>query len=65
MVNLAQSLKINTTAEGIETIEQFQKVKELGCDFGQGYYIAKPLSDTDFKQFYHHNKDRVLGSNSW
>jgi len=60
MVNLAKSLKIKTTAEGIETIEQFQKIKELGCDLGQGYYIAKPLSYVDFKQFFHHNKDGVL-----
>jgi diguanylate cyclase (GGDEF)-like protein len=65
MVNLAQSLKMHTTAEGIETIEQLQKVKEFGCDFGQGYYIAKPLSGTEFQQFYQHNNGRVLGLNSW
>ncbi|MEH6442482.1 MAG: EAL domain-containing protein, partial [Oceanospirillaceae bacterium] len=51
MVKLAKSLNIKTTAEGIETFEQYQKIKEIGCDLGQGYYIAKPLCDTDFKQF--------------
>jgi diguanylate cyclase (GGDEF)-like protein len=51
VVNLAKALKIKTTAEGIETAEQYQKLKEIGCDLGQGYYIAKPLFDTDFKSF--------------
>lgn len=51
VVNLAKALKIKTTAEGIETAEQYQKLKEIGCDLGQGYYIAKPLFDSDFKRF--------------
>lgn len=51
VVNLAKALTIKTTAEGIETAEQYQKLKEIGCDLGQGYYISKPLLDTDFKQF--------------
>jgi EAL domain-containing protein (putative c-di-GMP-specific phosphodiesterase class I) len=51
VVNLARALKIKTTAEGIETAEQYQKLKEIGCDLGQGYYIAKPLFDSDFKGF--------------
>ncbi|MBA6224444.1 EAL domain-containing protein [Colwellia sp. MB02u-18] len=51
VVNLAKALKIKTTAEGIETKAQYQKLKEIGCDLGQGYYIAKPLLDTDFKRF--------------
>jgi EAL domain-containing protein (putative c-di-GMP-specific phosphodiesterase class I) len=51
VVNLAKALKIKTTAEGIETKAQYQKLKDIGCDLGQGYYIAKPLLDTDFKRF--------------
>lgn len=51
VVSLAKALKIKTTAEGIETAEQYQKLKEIGCDLGQGYYIAKPMFATDFKDF--------------
>ena len=40
-----------STAEGIETEEQYQKLKEIGCDLGQGYFIAKPMFDNDFKDF--------------
>lgn len=51
VVKLAKTLKIKTTAEGIETAEQYQKLKEIGCDLGQGYHIAKPLFDSEFKCF--------------
>jgi diguanylate cyclase (GGDEF)-like protein len=51
VVKLAKVLKIKTTAEGIETAEQYRKLKEIGCDLAQGYYIAKPLLDADFIQF--------------
>jgi len=51
VVNLAKSLKIKTTAEGIESTEQYNKIKEIGCDLAQGYHISKPLSDADFKSF--------------
>ncbi len=51
VVNLAKALKIKTTAEGIETAEQYQKLKEIGCNLGQGYYIAKPMLADDFKRF--------------
>ena len=30
-------------AEGIETETQFKKLRELGCHFGQGFYMSKPL----------------------
>ena len=51
VVNLAKTLKIKTTAEGIESLEQYQKLKEIGCDLGQGYHIAKPMFAEDFKNF--------------
>jgi diguanylate cyclase (GGDEF)-like protein len=54
VVNLAKALNIKTTAEGIETLEQYKKLKEIGCDLGQGYHIAKPLLDAEFKRFLLH-----------
>jgi diguanylate cyclase (GGDEF)-like protein len=61
VVNLAKSLKIKTTAEGIETEEQYQKLKEIGCDVAQGYHIAKPMLDTDFKLFFLNWEGNVKG----
>ncbi|HLT64032.1 MAG TPA: EAL domain-containing protein [Pseudohongiella sp.] len=34
-------------AEGVETIEQGTLLLELGCDYGQGYVIARPMPATD------------------
>ena len=43
VVQLAASMKLKTVAEGIERPEQLERVKELGCDFGQGFLLAKPM----------------------
>jgi EAL domain-containing protein (putative c-di-GMP-specific phosphodiesterase class I) len=50
-ISLAHSLNIMVVAEGIETKEQYELLKSYGCDFGQGYYIAKPLSSEDAARF--------------
>lgn len=43
IVSLAHNNNCKVTAEGIETQEQFDFMKKLGCDYGQGYWIAPPL----------------------
>jgi diguanylate cyclase (GGDEF)-like protein len=50
-ISLAHSLNIMVVAEGIETEQQYQILKSYGCDFGQGYYIAQPLSTEDAARF--------------
>ncbi len=40
---LAKNLEMDVIAEGIETKEQLDKLKELHCQYGQGYYFSKPL----------------------
>ena len=42
-IDLAHGLGMTATAEGIETEEQALLLRELGCDVGQGYWIAQPL----------------------
>jgi diguanylate cyclase (GGDEF)-like protein len=53
-ISLAHSLNIMVVAEGIETEQQYQLLRSYGCDFGQGYYIAKPLSSDDAARFMGH-----------
>jgi diguanylate cyclase (GGDEF)-like protein len=49
ILSLAQALGMQTTAEGVETIELSQTLAALGCTRGQGYYYARPLeSDAAF-----------------
>ncbi|WP_242137605.1 MULTISPECIES: bifunctional diguanylate cyclase/phosphodiesterase [unclassified Sphingomonas] len=43
ILSLAQALGMQTTAEGIETVELSQTLAALGCSFGQGYFFARPL----------------------
>ncbi len=43
VIGLAKSLKIYTVAEGVETIEHIELLRELECDIIQGYYFAKPM----------------------
>jgi EAL domain-containing protein (putative c-di-GMP-specific phosphodiesterase class I) len=35
---------MSVTAEGVETAEDFERMRELGCDTIQGYLFGKPLS---------------------
>jgi diguanylate cyclase (GGDEF)-like protein len=44
IVQLAKSFRMTVTAEGVETAEDFERMRELGCDIIQGYLFGKPLS---------------------
>lgn len=47
VVAMAQSLDMTTTAEGVETLEEVELIKALGCDKIQGYYFGRPMSADD------------------
>jgi diguanylate cyclase (GGDEF)-like protein/PAS domain S-box-containing protein len=44
IVQLAKSFRMSITAEGVETAEDFERMRELGCDTIQGYLFGKPLA---------------------
>lgn len=48
---LAKALNLHVIAEGIETREQYDYLKELGCDEGQGYMYARPMPLDDLLKF--------------
>lgn len=50
LIHLAQSLGIEVVAEGIETQGQWQILREMGCDYGQGYLFSRPV---DFDKACH------------
>jgi EAL domain-containing protein (putative c-di-GMP-specific phosphodiesterase class I) len=44
IVDLSHNLGVKVVAEGIETQEAYDKLTAMGCDYGQGFLIAKPMS---------------------
>jgi diguanylate cyclase (GGDEF)-like protein/PAS domain S-box-containing protein len=43
VIGLAHAVGVVTVAEGVETTEQFTALKQLGCEFGQGYLWSRPV----------------------
>ena len=50
VVTLAKSLSLETVSEGVETQEQVEFLRKLGCDTIQGYYYYKPMSGAEFEK---------------
>jgi len=50
MVTMAKKLGTRVVAEGIENKQQLMLLQAMGCEFGQGFHVAKPLSSADFEQ---------------
>jgi diguanylate cyclase (GGDEF)-like protein len=60
IVTLARGLDISVTAEGVETQEQFDKLRTLGVNFAQGYLLGRPVPIDELKdepQSYHSRLD--------
>lgn len=56
MIGLGKNLNMKIIAEGVENIEEAQKLRELGCDMAQGYYFAKPMKEQDVIEFIKENR---------
>ncbi len=52
IIAMAQALGLSTVAEGVETAQQLELLKSLGCDQIQGYFFSRPLSADDFLTYY-------------
>ncbi len=50
IIELAHALRLQVIAEGIETQSQLQLIRDLGCEFAQGFYIARPLTAEAFAE---------------
>jgi EAL domain-containing protein (putative c-di-GMP-specific phosphodiesterase class I)/FixJ family two-component response regulator len=50
-VRMAKDLKLTVVAEGIETEDEAKFVAAAGCDFGQGYWLSRPIAAAAFKEF--------------
>ena len=57
IITLAKSLDMQVIAEGIETVEQLDQLKDLECDLGQGNYFCQPLDSDAATAFLEHHPD--------
>jgi diguanylate cyclase (GGDEF)-like protein len=51
IIRIGQGLRVTTVAEGIEDATQLRVLQQLGCDRGQGYHFARPMSAADFEAY--------------
>ncbi|WP_100501517.1 putative bifunctional diguanylate cyclase/phosphodiesterase [Geodermatophilus chilensis] len=51
IVSLARTLGIRSVAEGVETAEHLQMVRDAGCDLAQGYLLARPMPASDIPRW--------------
>ncbi len=51
IVALARGLGVKVVAEGIEQVEELAILQSLACDYGQGYYFAKPMASDKAGEF--------------
>jgi EAL domain-containing protein (putative c-di-GMP-specific phosphodiesterase class I) len=55
VVDLAANLGLRSIAEGVETADQLERLRELGCDHAQGYLFARPLPPDDVATAIQHS----------
>lgn len=51
IVSMAKNLKLETVAEGVENLNQIQMIKDMGCEYIQGYYYSKPVDIEQLQSF--------------
>ncbi len=56
VITMAEQLKLGLTAEGVETRDQVELLKQMGCDQVQGYYYAKPMPEEAFYRLLLENR---------
>ncbi|MFA0069950.1 EAL domain-containing protein, partial [Vibrio breoganii] len=65
MVNLGHSCDTLVVGEGVESMEQYQYLKEANCDLIQGYLFSQPLTYLQFIEFVRdHNPQAVFDTHS-
>ena len=52
IMDLARCMRLSVVAEGVETEKQLARLKDMACDYAQGYYFAKPMSVQEFEALF-------------
>lgn len=68
ILQMARNLSMETVAEGIETARHLIRLKEMGCEFGQGYFFSRPIRAADAEVMLQANLqeyDNSVDSSTW
>jgi len=63
IIAMAHSLQLKVVAEGVETKEQFEFLRSLGCDQIQGYYFSKPIPASEIVMLLYKTMTREAAAN--
>ncbi|HEY0291147.1 MAG TPA: bifunctional diguanylate cyclase/phosphodiesterase, partial [Hansschlegelia sp.] len=59
-IGVARRLKCQVIAEGVETRAQFERLRELGCEAAQGFFLGAPLSPGEIEPFVAANREHPV-----
>ena len=59
IIDIADYLSVPVIAEGVETEEQLIALKEMGCDYVQGYYFSRPVPAGEYAGFITERRDKL------
>ena len=60
IVTIAKQLNLKVIAEGVESEADYRYLAEIGCDYGQGYYIDRPLPVSQLEKWITKKKPVAL-----
>lgn len=60
IIQLSRSMNIPALAEGIETQEQYRLLRDLGCEYGQGFYFSRSRTPAEIEAMYRDKKKWTL-----
>ena len=61
VVTLAKSIDMRIVCEGVETEEQAEFLRQIGCDLAQGYLFARPMPVADFEKLLQETSSHCQG----
>ncbi len=66
IISLAQTMNQEVVAEGVETRDQLERLRTMGCDFAQGHFIAHPVSSAEIGDYLatHATGQTLIGLNT-
>ena len=62
VIRMAKWLHLPSIVEGVETLEQVDFLKCIGCEYAQGFFYAKPMPIEEYEAFLEQENMRVTGS---